>query len=617
MIVSRIAIVFSSLTFYLWPLHSLEQQSDTIPETQLREVVISSSRIDVPISSESRTLQIISGEALLNSGATTLTEALSQLVGIDIRQRGVAGVQADLLIRGGGFDQTLLLIDGIKLDDSQTGHHALNFVLPIQAIERVEIVKGPAARVYGQNAFTGAVNIVTKIISSNRRSFGVNYGSYNQRKISATIENRLKFIPFILHADLHSSDGYRHNTDFNNQNYFTKVHLNNSKQNQVNLLGTFSSRNFGANGFYATIEAIDQYEETQASLIALRATYRINNLKLKPSLFWRRGQDMYLFVRGRPDIYRNLHITNKFGLATDASLPSILGVTGMGIDLSKVFISSNNLGQRDRTILTLFIEHRVSLLDRKVDFTPGLTLSSYSDFGSFFYPGIDLGIQFNQNLRFYGNIGLTYRIPTYTDLYYSDPTTRGNENLNPEEAFSQEVGMRYFQRDFQFYISAYNRNATNLIDYIKETQGALWQATNIRELNTWGIEIESNLGFLLGDQKQTIRVGYGYLVDDLKSIDLDFSRYRINSLKQQLCLNFDGQLNRNLFLYWAVRYAQREHDRGYVIVDINASWRQEKWELSVLFNNIFNQEYSQVNMVPMPKGNGLISLEYKFSKPLR
>lgn len=612
MIVSRIAIVFSSIILYLCPAHSFGQQIDTIPETQLREVVIASSRIDVPIASESRTLQIISSETLLNSGATTLTEALAQLVGVDVRQRGVAGVQADLLIRGGGFDQTLLLIDGIKLDDSQTGHHTLNFVLPIQAIERVEIIKGPAARVYGQNAFTGAVNIVTKRISSNKRSIGVSYGSYNQRKVSATIENQVKPMPFILHADLHSSEGYRHNTDFNNQNYFTKVRLRNTKQNQVNLLGAFSSRNFGANGFYATPEAVDQYEETQASLLALKSVYSINNWKLKPSLFWRRGQDTYLFVRGRPDIYRNLHITNKFGFATDASLQSKLGVTGMGIDLSKVFISSNNLGQRNRTILTLFIEHRLSLLNGKVDFTPGLTTSNYSDFGSFFYPGIDLGVQLNQNLRFYSNIGLTYRIPTYTDLYYSDPTTLGNENLNPEEAFSQEIGLRYFHNDFQFYISVYNRNATNLIDYIKETQETLWQATNIRKLNTWGIETESNFGFRLGDQKQAIRVGYGYLVDDLKSIDLDFSRYSINSLKHQLSFNFDGRLNQNLFFYWTVRYAQREGDNGYVIADINASWRQKKWELSVLFNNIFNQEYSQVNMVPMPKGNGLISLNYKF-----
>ena len=129
---------------------------------QLKEVILSSARIDLPLKESSRTVQIITSEQLRNSGVLTTAEALQYVSGIDIRQRGVSGMQADLYIRGGSFDQTLLLIDGIKLEDAQTGHHTLNFLPPIEIIERIEVLKGPAARIFGQNAFTGAVNIGTK-----------------------------------------------------------------------------------------------------------------------------------------------------------------------------------------------------------------------------------------------------------------------------------------------------------------------------------------------------------------------------------------------------------------------------------------------------------------------
>ena len=138
-----------------------QQDKDSITTKQLSEVIVSSTRINLPLQENARTIQIISKEIIRQSGVTTVADLLQQVAGIDIRRRGIAGMQADLYIRGGSFDQTLLLIDG-KLDDAQTGHHSMNLVLPLEVVERIEIVKGPAARVFGQNAFTGAINIVTK-----------------------------------------------------------------------------------------------------------------------------------------------------------------------------------------------------------------------------------------------------------------------------------------------------------------------------------------------------------------------------------------------------------------------------------------------------------------------
>ena len=155
----------------------------------LDEVVVSSTKINLPFSKNFRTIKIISSKEIESSYANNVSDLLQQVIGIDIRRRGVGGVQGDLYIRGGGFDQTLLLIDGMKMDDAQTGHHTLNMILPLYLIERIEIIKGPAARIFGQNAFSGAINIVTKEVEGkmNEANFNlqeISLGSYKQKNFS-------------------------------------------------------------------------------------------------------------------------------------------------------------------------------------------------------------------------------------------------------------------------------------------------------------------------------------------------------------------------------------------------------------------------------------------------
>ena len=159
---------------------------------KLDSITISSTRIELPFKKNSRTITLISSEIIQQSPATNLAELLQQEAGIDVRRQGVNGMQADLYIRGGSFDQTLLLIDGIKVEDPQTGHHTLNMALPLEVIERVEIIKGPAARVFGQNAFTGAINIVTKSKTDAVNSVSYKLGSYNQQQASGTLGTKLE-----------------------------------------------------------------------------------------------------------------------------------------------------------------------------------------------------------------------------------------------------------------------------------------------------------------------------------------------------------------------------------------------------------------------------------------
>lgn len=585
-------------------------QQDTLRE-QLKEVVINSSRIDLPFSENSRTITVISSEDIKQSATTNVADLLQQFAGVDIRRRGTAGMQADLYIRGGSFDQTLLLIDGIKVEDAQTGHHTMNMALPIEVIERIEIIKGPAARVFGQNAFTGAINIVTKKNQENMFSLGVQAGSYGQKNAAVTAASNLENSSHLVHVSRNISDGYRYNTDYDNQNYFIKSTFN-KKKLPIDMITSFSERKFGANGFYASPSATNQYEETQTSLVGFSTEIKRDKFTLKPRLYWRRNQDEYVFVRQDPSIYRNLHQTNKVGAEFNAEYQSNLGITGFGVDLAKVYLSSNNLGQRDRFMTTVFLEHLFKLADNKLDITPGIAVNYFSDFKFHAFPGMDIGYRINETLKVYGNIGYTYRIPTYTDLYYSDPTTLGDENLDPEEAIAQELGLKYDRNNFSFSFALFNRDANNLIDYVKENEDDLWQATNIVELNTKGFEVNANYTFKLGSFYQNITMAYNFLEDEIKDIDVNFSRYSINSLKHHVTSKLSTSFFKNISQNIIYKYAERTNGESYVVVDASINFKINDFDFSIIANNIFNAAYTETNLVPMPKGNMLFGLTYNF-----
>ena len=596
------------------PLIFAQVDSLDVKLNKLDEVVLNSSRIDLPISQHSRTIQVLSASDIQKSGAPNVVVLLQQIAGIDIRQRGIEGMQADLYIRGGSFDQTLLLIDGIKLEDAQTGHHTLNLLPPVDLIERIEILKGPAARIYGQNAFTGAINIVTKEAGSGSNQLSAQAGSYDQYHLKSTLQAKGAVGGVLGHFSYNTSNGYRHNTDFINRNYFVK---GNFKANEIpfQFLGYFSDREFGANGFYATPAATEQYEETQGSLVALSAVKKTERSIFKPRIYWRRGQDMYVYIRENPSVYRNLHITNKAGVALDYSLFSSLGTTGIGVDFARVGISSNNLGDHSRNMTTIFAEHRFLLLEDILDITPGVAFNYYTDFGSHFFPGIDFGLALNSQFRAYGNLGTTYRIPTYTDLFYSDRTTTGNPNLKPESATAAELGLRYNSSNFSFSGAYFIRNSENLIDYVKNTEEALWEANNIQEVTTDGFELESNFKYSFLEQPQSFRLGYTYIDDQVKgAAEYNFSRYSINSLKNHLTLRSINQWSNSISSGVVLKLAERTLGDPYTVLDVNAQWESPISDLRVtlLLNNLLNEVYTETNLVPMPESNGSIGIQYSF-----
>lgn len=588
-------LLFTGVTLYA--------QQDTI---RLKEVSISSNRISIPFSKTSRTMNIITSDQILKSPASNVSDLLQNIVGIDIRRRGIEGMQSDLYIRGGNFDQTLVLIDGVKMDDSQTGHHSMNAILSLDNIERIEVIKGPAARIYGQNAFTGAINIVTKKIRANSLKVNLGYGSYNNLKGGLSFIEKFENGGVLASFNYQESDGYRYNTDFKNKSVFIKAYLG-----KYNLTSSYTARDFGANGFYASPAAIDQYEETQTSLITLDAKYLSGNFTIKPRVYWKRNQDMYLYLRHNPPAYRNLHITNRIGAETNIVLNSSLGKTGVGINVSRNFLVSNNLNDHNRTAFTGFLEHRFEI--DNFDITPGIAISSFSDFNTKAFPGLDLGYRFSERFKLYGNIGYTYRVPTFTDLYYVGRNEIGNPDLKPESALSEEIGFKYITGNFDFNLAFFNRDANDLIDWAKDDPNNAeekWKARNFSKVSTQGFEIELAYKFSIGNFDQKFNLGYSFIEDENKD---EYTRYALNSIKHQLTSALDFKFSKLFSQNISYRFVERSRGETYAIVDAKIlAELPNLFGLSLSANNIFNTTYTETNLVPMPKGNLMFGLNYKF-----
>ena len=590
---------------------NLQAQEVISKRDTLKEIIITSTRIELPFKKDSRTMTIINAETIQNSAATNVADLLQQVAGVDIRRRGTGGAQADLYIRGGGFDQTLLLIDGIKMDDAQTGHHSLNAALPIEVIERIEIIKGPAARVFGQNAFTGAINIVTKKQLKNPVAINAERGSFGQTNASATIGKVYSNSEFIAHIGALTSDGYRNNSDYTNYNYFLKGTFNKNKQ-PIEMIATFFDKKFGAENFYTTNPTFNEYEETQNSLVGFSTTFQTEKFKIKPRIYWRRGQDIFLLRRNNPAFYRNLHITNKVGFETNASYNSNMGITGFGVDVSRVSINSNNLGEHHRIMANVFLEHRFHFFDNQLDITPGVAITYFSDFKFHAFPGIDVGYQLSESIKIYGNLGTTYRIPTYTDLFYRDPVTIGNPDLQPVEAFSQEIGMKFNRGYFSGSMAFFNRDANNLIDYIRpNTSQTIFTATNITEVNTKGFEFDANYNFKMVGFTQTLSVGYSFLDDTILEQNKELSRYSLNTLRHHFTTRFSSKILKNLTQNIIYKHAERTTGQSYNVWDASIVLTLSEIDFTFTANNIFDSDYIESGFVPMPGSNVLFGMRFK------
>jgi iron complex outermembrane receptor protein len=575
---------------------NINGQSDTL--ISLRQVEIMADRLATPFSMSARTIQLLSKEDIRHLPANQIAEILSYLPGLDIRQRGPQGVQADLSIRGGSFDQSLVLINGIKLSDPQTGHHLLNLVLQPEQIERIEVLKGPGTRIYGPNAFSGAVNIITKVSDKRQLSGTLSLGEFGLKRADVTLSLPFSSWKQSLSCSFSEGNGYRYNTDFTQQNLLYQAQSK-LAAGTLHILAGYNKKAFGANGFYANENAKDQYEETQTIMASI--SYKIEKEwgRFNLNAYYRNHHDMYLYLRQNPSFYKNEHTTQVSGLEGNLQVKNAWGMGAVGFEVRREQIESNNLGNHFRNHVGIYLEERITL--GKFQFNPGIFNHYMNDYGIKFYPGIDISYSKNVNFSIFANVARSFRVPTYTDLYYVGPSNNGNPSLQPESAWTYEIGGRYIKEKWNFSASIFQRDASRIIEWVRISANEKWRPENYLNVITSGAEVILKYN-LKGSFLQNTQFNYAWLRADIALIPGYQSRYVFENLKYQAGALFTFLLPGKIFASTAFRYFQRiNNEKATFLTDVQANRNWGKSLNTFLqITNFFDIEYREIGTVPMP-----------------
>jgi vitamin B12 transporter len=578
---------------------SFPQQQDTANIIK-DEVIVTAGMVPVSVSEVPRSVFIIRQEDIQNSPVQNLQDLLSYVPGVDIRARGLEDVQADVSIRGGSFEQTLILLDGVKLNDPQTGHHNMNFPVNLNDIERVEILKGQASSIYGPNALAGVINFITKKGNNNELSANLSGGSYGFYNGGLSVH-----VPYVESDNMLSisktkSDGYRHNTNFDVTTFYYKTNVP-FNAGSANVAVGYTDKSFGANGFYTT-KYPNQWEQTKTLFVSSGADYSFGQIKIIPKVFWRNNKDHYLLDYTNPVFYMNNHITNSYGAELQSVVMTNIGSFELGGGLNLDNINSSNLGIHNRREGGISAEYITPPFENFKILLNGIAYN-YDDYGWKLIPGIDLVYQVSDNFNCYTTIGKSFRIPTYTELFYNSPAQKGNAFLQPEETITYEAGINYNASSFSGNLSLFSRNGKNLIDWVKGINdvNGKYIVRNIALINTYGIDMSISYRPLISNDSyfKSISLNYTYLKSDFNEPNL-LSQYILDLLRHQFIVEISNAIPYDIVFNWAFRYENRYNFDSYFITDLKLSRSFNNFDLFLSALNLFNKSYMDLSGIPLP-----------------
>ena len=609
-------------------------------EVDLSEVLITASRAPLTVAQQSRMVKVLGSEEIRAIAAQSVNDLLKHVIAIDVRQRGAIGAQTDISLRGGTFEQVAILVNGINIGDPQTGHNAFDIPVDMSEIERIEVLEGPAGRVYGTSSLLGAINIITKLTKDNNVRAFAKAGSYGFFSGGAALNLSQSRFTNALSASYTRSDGYsvsskgHHNMDFEGGKAFYQGRYNTNLL-QLNWHAGLSSKGWGSNLFYGASD--DQYEHTFKTFTALQADTKKGFMKLHGAIYWNRNEDRYEWHRGNENpVPFNYARSNVYGTNINTYFDWTAGKTAIGLDLRQEDLVSTTLGElmakakhisgtnRDytkefnRTNVSIFFEHNL-ILDK---FSASLgIISSYNSWikgGMRVYPGIDIAYQLLPTLKVYASYNSSLRLPTATELFYKYKGFEPNKYLKPEELSAFELGVKHQTPVLTASAKVYFNHLRNQIDWIGSTDATgnfVWKSVNFGKINSVGTELALDLSLqqLWPTQKimKNFSLAYAHIHQNShKDAGLQ-SRYVLeylrNKLSASLALSPLKDLNTTIMYRYLDRTGsvvisptQTEKYRPYGVVDCRVSLDKPRYSCFVEANNLFNKKYYDYGRIPQP-----------------
>jgi iron complex outermembrane receptor protein len=567
---------------------------DAPPPQRQDTVVVTGVYEPVPLQEADRAVTVFgAGKQLL------LVDSVADLLrldpSLDLRQRAPGGVQADLSIRGGSFGQSLILLDGLRLNDPQTGHHNLDLPIPVEAVSRVEVLKGSGSTLYGSDAMGGVVNLVTRSPEASEfrlRTAAGNFG-FNQQRVSlSTARGRWAQR---LGASRDFSSGFVPNRDYRDLSLVSSTDLRTALGSTSVLLG-HDDRPFGADRFYGDFPS---WEHTRTWFASLRQAL---GQQTDAVFGYRRHTDLFVLERDHPDVFTNRHASESYQAAVRGRRgPGQNTRLHYGLEGFHDSIASTNLGRHSRSTGAAYLAADLRALGR-FSLSAGLREQVYGTFRSELSPSFAAGVWLNTRLKLKGSASRAFRLPSYTELYYHDPATAGSPGLRPERAWSYDTGLEWDSGGrLGGDVTLFHRGETDGIDYVRHSVTDIWRAVNIQRLRFTGAEAS-----LAARIRRTHRLDFRYAALRVSGHAPGglMSRYVFDYPPHSGTISWEASLPGELLGRVRAGGVSRVDRSPYAVVDLYLARAGRYLRPFLHLTNLTNSSYEEVKGVPMP-GRGI------------
>lgn len=539
----------------------------------------------------------------------TIESALRLNPAIDIRERGGKGMQADISIRGGSYDQTMVLLNGIDFSDARTGHQSHSLPIDLDIVGEIDIISG----LTGIGAYSGALNIVTTPLRPNYMRAELSGGAYGYLYSNISGAVTKNGLSVLAAGSIRRSDGYIANTDFNNSNLYTRITYTSRSTGLFDIQAGYQRRDFGSNGFYS-LAYPDQFEHTETALASARWNRSFGRFTVNVYASYRKNNDRYELYRsgkGAPEGWKpNYHTTDNVGAEASVSYRWIAGTTSLGADYKYNHLYSNVLGElmdtpidvpgadaqytheKARNIFNGWLRHRVQLGGTSLAGSVNLAASPYGTFPSW---SLSVKQRIMNNWTANASATRSMRLPTFTDLYYTTATHIGDPNLKPEHAMTYQIGTDYSVNRFSAGVLGFYRHGKDIIDYVlvETPEGDKWQSTQLTELDTYGVEVCAS--YTGGRILRNLTVSYGWLHSSKDASDR-ITKYALDYMKNKVAI----QCGINIWKGFVAEVTASWYDRNetpdasynpYWLINARLSWNRGIWTIYAEATNLFDTEY--------------------------
>lgn len=552
-------------------------------------VVVVATRIPAGNFALGRSVTVISKEEIQKAAARSFPELLKHCLGLDFQERGNFGVQADLSLRASTFQQVLILVDGIRVNDLQTGHHNLDVPVPLENIERIEVLHGNGSSLYGPDAFGGVINIVTR--RPEKTHFSGKFAAYDFSTLSGSFGFNVagRKLLNIFQLEGNKSKGFREDRDFKTLTISDKFSID-AFSGKVRLFAGYGRKNFGALDFYTPGMNFPSREFTETTFLDLGYERAEKSYSLSKHIYYRTHFDRFVLDRKRPSFFTN-ETTNSSG---GAQIIFRLKDLALGAEVAKESVQSTKLGNHRNVRGAIFMEGNLILFNR-LFLNAGLREDFHKTYGQALSPSLTLACPLSPDFKVRASVGHSFRAPSYTELFYQDPVNSGNKDLRPEKAWSYEVGFdSHFFRVIEAKVSLFQRNEKDLIDWIKKSD-AKWHAENIQRLRIRGFESD-------------IRTDFGFMRIDLKSSFYSAkknptpftSKYGFRFPQAQNVLSLDIKPLPTFLVSLHLFYKKRLGEQAYCLLDAKIIKKVLIFEFFLEGTNLLNVCYEDIKGVAMP-----------------